>query len=76
MDGFVLMKPCELEMNGFLKSFYRSCLQYFELQNRKKEEKKKYSTKEVKRIKINLDFIFNNFRMHRFATSIEYTTKV
>ena len=29
------------------------------------KKKKTYSTKEVKRIKINLDFIFNNFPVHR-----------
>jgi hypothetical protein len=43
-------------------SLYRSCLQYFELQKRKKKKK---STKEVKGIKINLDFIFNNFPVYR-----------
>jgi hypothetical protein len=31
----------------------------------KKKKKKTYSTKEVKGIKINLDFIFNNFSVHR-----------
>ena len=31
----------------------------------KKKKKKKKSTKEVKGIKINLDFIFNNFLVHR-----------
>ena len=35
----------------------------FELQKRKK--RKKNSRKEVKGIKINLDFIFNNFPVHR-----------
>ena len=43
-------------------SLYWSCLQYLELQKRKRKKK---STKEVKGIKINLDFIFNNFRVHR-----------
>ena len=34
--------------------------------NYKKEKKKKiYSTKEIKGIKINLTFIFNNFSVHR-----------
>ena len=58
-------------MEKDVKSLYRSCLQHFELQKIKKN--KKYSTKEVKKkkIKINLDFIFNNFPMHRrFVTSI------
>ena len=44
-------------LSFFVKSFYRSCLQHFEL--------KKNSIKEVKEIKINLDFIFNNFLVHR-----------
>ncbi len=30
-----------------------------------KKKKKTYSTKEVKGIKINLDFIFNKFPVHR-----------
>ena len=32
---------------------------------KKKKKKKTYLTKKVKRIKINLDFIFNNFSVHR-----------
>ena len=42
-----------------VKSLYRSCLQHFELQKRRRRKKKKtYSLKEVKGIKINLNFIF------------------
>ena len=32
---------------------------------KKEKEKSTYSIKEVKRIKINLDFILNNFPVHR-----------
>ena len=45
-------------INLIRKSLYRSCLQHFELLKKKKFNP---STKEVKGIKINLDFIFNNF---------------
>ena len=42
---------------------------YSELTKKKKKKKKKkkttYSTKEIKGIKINLYFIFNNFCVHR-----------
>ena len=34
---------------------------------KKKKKKKTYSTKKVKGIKINLDFIFNNFPVHRIG---------
>ena len=37
----------------------------YNILNYKKEKKNTYSTKEVKGIKINLDFIFNNFPVHR-----------
>ena len=38
-----------------------------------KKKKKKKSTKEVKGIKINLDFIFNNFLVHH--TSLQLVVK-
>ena len=38
----------------------------------KKKNTQTYSTKEVKGIKINLDFIFNNFPMHRTGLRLVY----
>ena len=37
-----------------------------------KKKKKKKSTKEVKGIKINLDFIFNNFPVHRTGLGLVF----
>ena len=37
-----------------------------------KKKKKKKSTKKVKGIKINLDFIFNNFPVHRTGLQLVY----
>jgi translation initiation factor IF-3 len=43
-----------------------------EKEKKEKEKKKTYSIKEVKGIKINLDFIFNNFPVHRTGLRLIY----
>jgi hypothetical protein len=42
----------------------------YNILNYKKKKKKKKSTKKVKRIKINLDFIFKNFPVQRTGSQL------
>ena len=61
-------------LNPILKVFLSILPTTFWTTKKKKKQtnKQTYTTKEVKRIKINLDFILNNFPMHHIGLRLVY----